>query len=105
MNQVLSMTGIQQLTLVEKTPDAVQLRKDFFQGDDVDFKDTKELKSTMVRSTMPGVSSMVSNKYEDEEWVEYTEIVCCCIKVQRKVRKVNLGDKGKSDLEQRLIKN
>jgi len=101
MNQVLSMTGVVRLTLVEKPQsDAVQLRRDKFMEDDMDYKGNEVMvdnKGTMLKSTMPGMQSVASQMFDEqgEQYVE--ETFCCCFKRMRKIRQ--------SELREKLIEN
>lgn len=105
MNQVLSMTGVVRLTLVEKPQsDAVELRRDKFGSED-DMENMKGVeimgnnKRTMLKSTMPGMQSVASQNLFDEEGEQYVEeTFCCCFKRMRKI-----GNGG--DLNRKLIEN
>jgi len=102
MNQVLSMTGVVRLTLVEKPQsDAVEVRREKFSEDDMENMKGVEImgnnKRTMLKSTMPGMQSVASQMF-DEEGVQYVEeTFCCCFKRMRKIKN--------DDLSRKLIEN
>lgn len=91
LTESLSTTGIQRLTLEEKTPDAVRLRNE-------------HAKNTMVKSTMPGEGSMIENHLVDDQQNYVTETACCCFTVKKKVTRKNTRPEA-GDLNKRLLEN